>query len=64
MFGKVESLRELFEIELCYAYDCEQKLVDKGLPAMIESATYPELQAALKQHLEETRTHVTRLAAC
>lgn len=61
MFGKVKSLRELFEIELCYAYDCEQKLVDKGLPTMIQNATSPQLQATLEQHLEETRTHVTRL---
>ena len=61
MFGKVKSLRELFEIELCYAYDCEQKLVEKGLPAMIEAASSPQLQTALKQHLEETRNHVRRL---
>jgi ferritin-like metal-binding protein YciE len=61
MFGKVKSLRELFDLELNYAYDCEQKLVEKGLPAMIEAATSPQLQAALKQHLEETRLHVRRL---
>ena len=61
MFGKVKSLRELFEIELSYAYDCEQKLVDKGLPTMIENAGSPELQAALKHHLEETRNQVARL---
>ena len=61
MFGKVKSLRELFEIELYYAYDCEQKLVEKGLPAMIESASSAQLQNALKQHLEETRNHVQRL---
>jgi ferritin-like metal-binding protein YciE len=61
MFGNVKSLRELFEIELRYAYDCEQKLAEKGLPTMIEKASSPELRAALEQHLEETRTHVTRL---
>jgi ferritin-like metal-binding protein YciE len=61
MFGKVKSLRELFGIELCYAYDCERKLVDKGLPDMIDSATSPALRAALQQHLEETRRQVTRL---
>lgn len=58
---KIESLRDLFEIELQYAYDCEQKLVKKGLPAMIKSASSPELKQALDQHLEETRTHVSRL---
>jgi len=61
MFGKVDSLRELFEIELRYAYDCEQKLVEKGLPTMIENAQSAHLQTALKQHLEETRNHVRRL---
>jgi ferritin-like metal-binding protein YciE len=61
MFGKVKSLRELFEIELCYAYDCELKLMDKGLPTMIENATFPQLQTALENHLQETRTHVMRL---
>jgi ferritin-like metal-binding protein YciE len=61
MFGKVKSLRDLFEIELFYAYDCEQKLVEKGLPEMIEAASSPQLQNALKQHLEETRNHVRRL---
>src|SRR5271165_2134797 len=61
MFGKVRSLRELFEIELRYAYDCEQKLVEKGLPGMIEHASTNQLRSALEQHLQETRTQVTRL---
>jgi ferritin-like metal-binding protein YciE len=58
---KIESLRELFEIELQYAYDCEQKLVKKGLPTMIEEASSPELKRALEQHLQETSNHVSRL---
>jgi ferritin-like metal-binding protein YciE len=61
MLGKVKSLRELFGIELCYAYDCERKLVEKGLPDMIENATSRELRSAFEQHLQETRTHVSRL---
>jgi ferritin-like metal-binding protein YciE len=61
MFGNVKSLRELFEIELRYAYDCEKKLVEKGLPKMIENVSSPELKTALAGHLLETRTHVTRL---
>lgn len=61
MIGKVKSLRELFEIGLCYAYDCEQKLVKKGLPSMIENASSPELRTALEHHLAETRGHVARL---
>ena len=58
---KVKSLRELFELELRYAYDCEQKLVKKGLPSMIEAANSQELRSALQMHLQETQTHVSRL---
>ena len=61
MFGKLKSLRELFEIELRYAYDCEKKLAEKGLPSMIEAATSPELKNGLQQHLTETRAHVARV---
>jgi len=57
----IESMRDLFEIGLRYTYDCEQQLVKKGLPGMIKGASSPELKTALEQHLEETRTHVTRL---
>jgi len=52
MLGKVKSLRELFEIELRYAYDCERKLVEKGLPTMIENSHSTELRNALTHHLE------------
>lgn len=58
---KINNLRELFEIELYYAYDCEQKLVKKGLPSMIEAANSPDLRQGLQQHLEETRGHIRRL---
>jgi ferritin-like metal-binding protein YciE len=58
---KIENLQDLFEIELRYAYDCEQKLVKKGLPTMIENSTSPELRNAFEQHLGETRNHVSRL---
>jgi len=61
MFTNVKSLRELFEIELQYAYDCERKLAEKGLPSMIEAATSPELRAALQHHLQETRAQIARL---
>jgi len=58
---KIESVNELFERELCYVYDCEQKLVKEGLPDMIENASSTELRTALEQHLQETRNQVTRL---
>ncbi len=57
----VENFRELFETGLRYAYDCEQKLVKKGIPTMVEAASSQDLRSALEQHLEETRIHVTRL---
>ncbi|MBV9341345.1 MAG: ferritin-like domain-containing protein [Acidobacteria bacterium] len=57
----IESLRDLFEVELRYVYDCEEKLVNKGLPTMIDACTSPELRRAFEQHLEETQRHVTRL---
>jgi ferritin-like metal-binding protein YciE len=63
MIGKVKDLRELFEVELRYAYDCEHKLVNKGLPAMIENAGSPELRSALQHHLGETRGHEQRVEA-
>lgn len=61
MFTTVRNFNELFELELRYAYDCEKKLVDKGLPSMIKAAQSQELRIALQQHLEETRRHITRL---
>ena len=61
MLTKIKTLRELFEIELKYAYDCEQKLVKKGIPAMIEAARSPELRDALEHHLRETQDQIARL---
>src|SRR5581483_5077920 len=61
MFGKIRDLRALFELELRYALDCENKLVDKGLPAMIEKAQSAQLQSALREHLQETNNHIGRL---
>jgi len=57
----METLQDLFEIELRYAYDCEEKLVKKGLPTMIEKCSSSELRQALEHHLDETRNQVTRL---
>jgi ferritin-like metal-binding protein YciE len=58
---KIKDFRGLFETGLRYAYDCEQKLVKKGIPSMIEASTSTELRNALEQHLQETQNHVTRL---
>jgi ferritin-like metal-binding protein YciE len=61
MIGKIKNLRELFEVELRYAYDCEQKLANKGLPSMVDAAGSTELRTALEHHLGETRGHASRL---
>ena len=58
---KIKSFQDLFESGLRYAYDCEQKLVDKGIPSMIEASSSSELRSALEEHLQQTRTHVNRL---
>jgi ferritin-like metal-binding protein YciE len=58
---KIRTFQDLFENGLQYALDCEQKLVKKGLPDMIEKCTSPELRNALEQHLQETRDHISRL---
>jgi ferritin-like metal-binding protein YciE len=61
VMAKIESVQELFEHGLRYVYDCEQKLVKKGLPGMIEAAFDTELRRALERHLQETRMQVGRL---
>lgn len=58
---KIKDFQGLFETGLRYAYDCEQKLVKKGIPKMIEASSSSELRSALEQHLQETKNHVTRL---
>jgi ferritin-like metal-binding protein YciE len=54
------TLQELFIEELQDLYDAEQQLL-LALPRMAEVARGEALRAALVAHVEETRTHVTRL---
>lgn len=60
--GKIQSsqLMQLFEAELKDIYWAEKALV-KAIPKMIKNATAKELKEALTDHLEETKSHVTRL---
>jgi ferritin-like metal-binding protein YciE len=58
---KIRNFRGLFETGLRYIYDCEEKLAKKGIPSMIEASSSTELRSALEQHLQETRTHITRI---
>ena len=55
-----QGLRDLFINELKDIYWAEKELT-KAIPKMITNATSDELTEALKVHLEETKTHVTRL---
>jgi len=57
---EMETLRDLFLDELRDVYHAEGQLV-KALPKMAKKAESPELQAAFKQHLEETKGHQQRL---
>ena len=55
-----QGLRDLFVNELKDVYWAEKELT-KAIPKMIKNATSDELVEALTGHLEETKTHVTRL---
>ena len=63
----IHTFEDLFEHTLKDIYYAENQIV-KALPTMIEKATRVELKNGFKKHLEETKTHVTRLersdAAC
>lgn len=55
-----KTLYDAFLDELRDAYDAEKQLL-KALPKLAKAASAVELRAAFESHLEETRTHVTRL---
>jgi ferritin-like metal-binding protein YciE len=56
----IEDLRTLYVADLKKALDMEQKIT-KALPKMIEKSTDPQLATAFRNHLEETRGHVTKV---
>jgi len=57
----VNNLRELYINQLKRALNSERQIADKGLPAMIEKATNPQLKEAFRNHLAETNEHISRL---
>jgi ferritin-like metal-binding protein YciE len=57
----LNTLRDLYTVELQKALDMERQIAEKGLPAMIEKSTSQELANAFRTHLEETKEHVSRL---
>ena len=56
----IGTFEDLFEHTLKDIYYAENQIV-KALPTMIEKASRVELKNGFKKHLEETKTHVTRL---
>ena len=57
----LNNLRELYLDTIKRTLSSERQIADKGLPAMIEKATNPQLADALRTHLVETRHHIVRL---
>jgi ferritin-like metal-binding protein YciE len=57
---KLESLQDLFVDSLKDLYSAETQIT-KALPKVIKTASTPELQEALQNHLEETEGQIDRL---
>ena len=57
----IDNLRALYTTMLKRALNSERQIVEKGLPAMIEKSTSPQLASAFRQHLEESKTQVSRV---
>jgi len=57
---KLKTLQDLFIHELKDLYSAETQLV-KALPKMAKAATHQDLKDAFQEHLDQTKTHVSRL---
>jgi ferritin-like metal-binding protein YciE len=61
LFSKdIKTMNDLFVHQLQDIYYAEKQLV-KALPTMAKKAANPQLKQGFLTHLDETRTHVTRL---
>lgn len=58
--AKIATFDDLFAHELEDLLSAEQQLVE-ALPKMAEAASSSALKTAFKDHLKETKTHVTRI---
>src|ERR1700733_1506776 len=56
----IEDLRALYISNLKKALDMEEKIT-KALPDLVENSSDPELKSAFRNHLEETKGHVSKL---
>ena len=57
---KMNRLNDLYLDQLKDLYSAEKQLV-QALPKMAKAATSEELKMGFEQHLEQTKTHVSRL---
>ena len=57
---KIKTLDQLLEHELEDLLSAEQQLLE-ALPLMEQAANDPELKAAFRNHLKQTKAHITRL---
>ncbi|MCB2410821.1 ferritin-like domain-containing protein [Hymenobacter lucidus] len=60
MFDKMETLDDLFEMQLKDLYSAENQLI-KALPMMAEKAKDGRLRAGFTKHLHETEAQLKRL---
>lgn len=60
MFDKLETLDDLFEMQLKDLYSAESQLV-KALPLIAAKANDSRLRAGFEQHLDETQQQLERL---
>ncbi|TWU51269.1 YciE/YciF ferroxidase family protein [Rubripirellula reticaptiva] len=57
---KLDSLSKLYVHELKDLYSAETQLLE-AIPKMQEAASNPDLKSCFAAHLDETRTHISRL---
>ena len=57
---KMKDLRALLKHDVQMLHSAEEQLVE-AMPAMIQRASNPALKQALQQHLDISKTHVTRI---
>jgi ferritin-like metal-binding protein YciE len=60
---ELNSLEDLFLLELGDLYDAEKRLVD-ALPKMADAAHSMDLKEAFTQHLRQTKRQMSRLEQC
>jgi ferritin-like metal-binding protein YciE len=58
--ANIEDLRTLYVNNLKKALDMEQQITE-ALPEMIEKSTDPQLAAAFRDHLQQTKGHVAKV---